>query len=113
MQTIEDELQKAGATTPDKRTARFIAVLCLAFPDGSTQTFRGEVEGTLVWPPRGPNGFGYDPMFVPQQEARSAEGATGSNQFHDRTFGEMDAHEKARLSHRGRAFAAFAHAVLK
>jgi XTP/dITP diphosphohydrolase len=125
MQTIENELQKAGATTPDKRTARFIAVLCLAFPDGSTETFRGEVEGTLVWPPRGPNGFGYDPMFAPRQEARSAprvspeasprtgSGATGSNQFHNRTFGEMGAHEKARLSHRARAFAAFAHAVLK
>ncbi|HVY19145.1 MAG TPA: RdgB/HAM1 family non-canonical purine NTP pyrophosphatase [Bauldia sp.] len=99
MQTIENELEKAGANTPDKRAARFIAVLCLAFPDGSTQTFRGEVEGTLVWPPRGPNGFGYDPMFVP----------TG----HDRTFGEMADHEKAQLSHRARAFQAFAHAVLK
>ncbi len=103
MQTIEDELQKAGATTPDKRTARFIAVLCLAFPDGSTQTFRGEIEGTLVWPPRGPNGFGYDPMFVP--EGQHGQGG--------RTFGEMGAHEKAQLSHRARAFAAFAHAVLK
>jgi XTP/dITP diphosphohydrolase len=80
-------------------------VLCLAFPDGETQTFRGEVEGTLVWPPRGPNGFGYDPMFAPRRD--------GTSQFHDRTFGEMGAHEKAAMSHRARAFAAFAHAVLK
>jgi XTP/dITP diphosphohydrolase len=107
MQTIENELQKVGATTPDKRTARFVAVLCLAFPDGSTQNFRGEVEGTLVWPPRGPNGFGYDPMFMPRKET------TGSPEYYDRTFGEMSAHEKAQLSHRARAFAAFAHAVLK
>ena len=99
MQTIEDQLAKAGATTPDKRRARFVAVLALAFPDGRTETFRGEVEGHLVWPPRGPNGFGYDPMFVPEG--------------HDRTFGEMEGHEKANLSHRARAFAGFAHAMLR
>ena len=99
MQTIEDQLQKLGATTPDRRRARFVAALCLAFPDSRTQVFRGEVEGHLVWPPRGPNGFGYDPMFVPEG--------------HDRTFGEMAGHEKAGLSHRARAFAAFAHAVLQ
>jgi XTP/dITP diphosphohydrolase len=99
MQTIEDQLAKASATTPDKRRARFVAVLALAFPDGRTETFRGEVEGHLVWPPRGPNGFGYDPMFVPEG--------------HDRTFGEMEGHEKANLSHRARAFAGFAHAMLR
>jgi XTP/dITP diphosphohydrolase len=99
MQIVEDQLAKVGATAPDRRRARFVAVLALAFPDGRTETFRGEVEGHLVWPPRGPNGFGYDPMFVPEH--------------HDRTFGEMEGHEKATLSHRARAFAAFAHAMLR
>jgi XTP/dITP diphosphohydrolase len=99
MQMIEDQLQKAGATEPAQRCARFVAVLALAFPDGRTETFRGEVEGHLVWPPRGPNGFGYDPMFVPEGR--------------ERTFGEMEGHEKAKLSHRARAFAAFAHAMLR
>ena len=103
MQTIEDRLLQVGATTPDQRRARFVAVLALAFPDGHSETFRGEVEGHLVWPPRGPNGFGYDPMFVP----------SGQAQGHDRTFGEMAPHEKRNLSHRARAFAAFAHAVIQ
>ena len=114
MRLIEDKLEAAGAKTRDKRTARFVAVLALAVPGAPTQTFRGEVEGHLVWPPRGPNGFGYDPMFVPQeQEARSAASATGAKESHSRTFGEMDAHEKHTISHRARAFAAFAHAVLR
>jgi XTP/dITP diphosphohydrolase len=123
MRLIEDKLVALGAVTPDRRTARFVAVLAIAFPDGRTQTFRGEVEGHLVWPPRGPNGFGYDPMFVPQearsaggatgtkQEARSGEAATGNQKT--LTFGEMSDHEKHALSHRARAFAAFAHAVLR
>ena len=99
MEKIEEKLKALGATTPASRTARFVAVLCLAFPDGRTETYRGEVEGHLVWPPRGPNGFGYDPMFVPQGK--------------ERTFGEMDPHEKHQMSHRARAFAAFAHARLR
>ncbi|MEJ0097993.1 MAG: RdgB/HAM1 family non-canonical purine NTP pyrophosphatase [Bauldia sp.] len=103
MQRIEDRLVAAGATTPEKRTARFVAVLALALPDGRTETFRGEVEGHLVWPPRGPSGFGYDPMFVPDGQAPG----------HARTFGEMEAHEKRSLSHRARAFAAFAHTVFQ
>lgn len=98
MEKVEKELQKAGATTPAKRKARFIAVLCLAFPDGGTKEFRGEVEGTLVWPPRGSNGFGYDPMFLPDGETS--------------TFGEMTAEAKHALSHRARAFARFAAASL-
>ena len=102
MRKVEDGLQAAGATTPDKRTARFIAVLCLAFPDGATETWRGEVEGRLVWPPRGDQGFGYDPMFVPREQGGG----------YDRTFGEMSADEKHSLSHRARAFAAFARARL-
>jgi XTP/dITP diphosphohydrolase len=105
MQAVEDGLRKAGASTEAERTARFVAVLCLAFPDGGHQTFRGEVDGTLVWPPRGTNGFGYDPMFVPEG--------------YEQTFGEMPndakqgwSHGDGALSHRARAFAAFAAARL-
>ena len=75
----------------EDRTALFVAVLALASPDGDAELFRGEVEGSLVWPPRGDRGFGYDPMFVP---------AGGSL-----TFGEMDPTEKHKISHRARAFA--------
>jgi XTP/dITP diphosphohydrolase len=71
--------------------AWFVAALCLAWPDGHTETFVGRVNGTTTWPPRGTKGFGYDPMFVP----------TGK----DGTFGEMDAAEKHAVSHRARAFA--------
>jgi XTP/dITP diphosphohydrolase len=79
------------------RRATFVAVLALAWSDGShardvhVELFRGEVQGNLVWPPRGDRGFGYDPMFVP------AGGAL--------TFGEMDPAEKHKISHRARAFA--------
>ena len=73
------------------RTARFVAVLALALPGDREELFRGEVEGSLTWPPRGDRGFGYDPIFVPQ-------GAT-------LTFGEIDPVEKHRISHRARAFA--------
>jgi XTP/dITP diphosphohydrolase len=74
----------------DKR-AWFMAALCLAWPDGHTETFLGRVDGTMVWPPRGDKGFGYDPMFVP-------DGGT-------LTFGEMDPDAKHAVSHRARAFA--------
>jgi XTP/dITP diphosphohydrolase len=73
------------------RSARFVAVLALAFPGDREELFRGEVEGSLTWPPRGDRGFGYDPIFIPQ-------GAT-------LTFGEIDPVEKHRISHRARAFA--------
>ena len=73
------------------RRAWFVAALCLAWPDGHTETFVGRVNGTMVWPPRGEHGFGYDPMFVP-------EGGT-------QTFGEMDPEAKHAVSHRARAFA--------
>jgi len=77
-----------GATDP---RAWFIAALCLAWPDGHTETFLGRIDGAVVWPPRGPHGFGYDPMFLP----------AGGTQ----TFGEMDPAAKHALSHRARAFA--------
>ena len=73
------------------RSAQFVAVLALAWPDGDLELFRGEVAGKLVWPPRGERGFGYDPIFVP-------EGGVA-------TFGEIDPAQKQRISHRARAFA--------
>jgi XTP/dITP diphosphohydrolase len=73
------------------RRAWFVAALCLAWPDGHTETYVGRVDGTMIWPPRGDKGFGYDPMFVP-------EGGTA-------TFGEMDPDRKHAVSHRARAFA--------
>jgi XTP/dITP diphosphohydrolase len=73
------------------RSASFVAVLALAWPDDHAELFRGEVSGQLVWPPRGERGFGYDPMFVP-------DGRT-------LTFGEMDPAEKHQISHRACAFA--------
>ncbi len=103
MEKVEALLAEKGALVPAQRTGRFVAVLCLAQPDGRAEYFRGEVEGTLVWPPRGDKGFGYDPVFKP-------EGYT-------KTFGEMPASEKhgweagrgdLGLSHRARAFAKFA-----
>jgi len=72
------------------RDAIFVAVLALAWPDGGIELFRGEVAGTLIWPPRGDRGFGYDPMFVPLGGIE--------------TFGEMDPAEKHKISHRARAF---------
>ena len=89
MAKLEEELADHA-----DRSARFVAVLTLAWPDGETEHWRGEVPGTLAWPPRGDEGHGYDPIFVPDG--------------HDRRFGEMAPGEKAGLSHRARAFAAFA-----
>jgi XTP/dITP diphosphohydrolase len=73
------------------RSAIFVAVLALAWPDGGIELFRGEVPGSLVWPPCGERGFGYDPMFVP---------AGGSE-----TFGEIEPARKHKISHRAHAFA--------
>lgn len=101
MKRIESKLTSAGATTQNSRKARFVAVLALAEPDGTVETFRGEIGGTIV-PPRGTLGFGYDPIFRPEGHAL--------------TFGEMSAEEKhgwrpgdsRALSHRARAFRLFA-----
>lgn len=79
------------AASPPK--ANFISVLCLAWPGGEHTFYEGRVDGHVVWPPRGGNGFGYDPMFVPDGDTR--------------TYGEMDPAEKYAGSHRTRAFAAF------
>jgi XTP/dITP diphosphohydrolase len=85
MKRVEDAL----AGKPDRR-ASFVAALALAWPDNHVEVYRGEVHGTLVWPPRGDKGFGYDPVFLP----------TG----HAVTFGEMDPAAKHAISHRARAF---------
>jgi len=80
------------------RRAKFVSVLTIAWPEGDVATFRGEVHGTLVWPPRGNRGFGYDPMFMPEGHAV--------------TFGEMDPALKHTISHRAVAFAKFKAACL-
>ena len=106
MRNIEEKLQGAGAREPAERTARFVAVLCLATPDGQTRLYRGEVEGTIVWPPRGTLGFGYDPCFLPEGETRTF-GEMPSQEKHGWTPGQPDA-----LSHRARAFQIFAREAL-
>lgn len=82
----------------EDRTARFVCALALAWPDGELEVFEGQVSGALVWPPRGDNGFGYDPMFV----------ADGMRE----TFGELDPKIKHANSHRARAFAELSTACL-
>ncbi len=106
METIEQKLRERGATTPERRTAQFVSALCVAWPDGHLEEFEARVDGTLVWPPRGEQGFGYDPMFLPDGHAR--------------TFGEMPSEEKhglpprgKGLSHRARAFVKLAEACLE
>jgi len=71
--------------------ASFVSVLALTWPDGEEARFRGEIPGTLTWPPRGDNGFGYDPMFIPESYAE--------------TFGELSHAVKYAIDHRARAFA--------
>lgn len=83
------ELDARGV--PEPRTAQFRATLLLMWPDGEEAVFEGVAPGRLVWPPRGTLGHGYDPMFVPDGDTR--------------TYAEMSAAEKNRISHRARAFA--------
>lgn len=90
MQKVEDALQQKGATEPAERKAHFVCVLCLSWPDGHEEVFEGTVHGTLIWPPRGDKGFGYDPIFLPMGE--------------DATFGEMTPEKKHLMSHRAHAF---------
>ncbi|MBW8320294.1 MAG: RdgB/HAM1 family non-canonical purine NTP pyrophosphatase [Rhizobium sp.] len=107
MEKVEKALAERGAVTPQQRGGRFVSVLCLAWPDGHTEMFRGEVEGTIVWPPRGTKGFGYDPVFQPEG--------------FETTFGEMTSEEKhgwkpgdaQALSHRARAFKIFVETCLE
>jgi XTP/dITP diphosphohydrolase len=105
MESVEDRLRERGASKPERRTAHFVSALCVAWPDGHIEEFEGRVDGTIVWPPRGDMGFGYDPIFLPDG--------------HTRTFGEMPSEEKhglppkgSGLSHRARAFLKLAEACL-
>ncbi len=88
MRKVEDALAALPPGTP--RTAHFVCALALAWPDGHVEWFEGRVDGTLVWPPRGDHGFGYDPVFVPLG--------------HEQSFGEMDPAAKHAMSHRADAF---------
>jgi XTP/dITP diphosphohydrolase len=97
MARIEQELERRGG---GDRRAHFVSALVVAWPDGHDELFEGRIQGTLVWPPRGDKGFGYDPMFQPEGQTR--------------TFGELSSDEKhgidwsapdpQPLSHRARAF---------
>jgi XTP/dITP diphosphohydrolase len=106
MQAVHEKLLARGAVQWGTRTAHFVSALCVAWPDGYVEEFEARVDGTLVWPPRGDAGFGYDPMFLPDG--------------FDRTFGEMTSEEKhglpprgLGLSHRARAFLKLAEACLE
>lgn len=87
------ELERLGATTPEQRRARFRCVLVLAKEGGVVASFDGACEGMIAPAPKGSNGFGYDPLFVPQGYAR--------------TFGQLTDKTKANLSHRGLALKKF------
>ena len=89
MTRVWAELEAKNAPYP--RLAQFRSTLVLAWPDGHDEIFDGVMEGEVIWPMRGTNGHGYDPIFVPQ----------GQNL----TFAEMDSAAKNAISHRGRAFA--------
>ena len=106
MSQIERLLQERGAKEPAQRKAHFVSALCVAWPDGHQEDVEARVDGTLVWPPRGTAGFGYDPAFLPDG--------------HTRTFGEMTSIEKhglpphgMGLSHRAKAFVKLAEMCLK
>ena len=88
MERVWREVEAAGEDAA--HDAHFVCALSVAWPDGAIESFEGKVHGTLVWPPRGENGFGYDAMFV----------AAGM----DRTFGEIEPEAKHAISHRAAAF---------
>ena len=94
MQRLWDELVAKGSPAP--RRAQFRSTLVLALPNGGDQVFEGVVTGQIVWPKRGNQGHGYDPVFLPDG--------------YSQTFGEMDRWEKNRISHRAEAFRKFVEA---
>ena len=105
MNKIQSLLVERGAKTAERRRGHFVSALCVAWPDGHAEEFEATVDGTVVWPPRGTLGFGYDPLFLPDGQTR--------------TFGEMPSEEKhglpphgRGLSHRARAFLKLAEACL-
>ena len=95
MTRAHDLLEEVGA--PHPRLARFCCTLVLAWPDGHDEVFEGVMPGRIVWPMRGDQGHGYDPIFVPEG--------------YDITFGEMDRWEKNKISHRARAVATLKRAI--
>ena len=95
MAKVEERLEEAGARD---FSAWFTSALAVAWPGGPAVVVEGRVDGTLSFPPRGDQGFGYDPIFVPQG--------------HEMTFGEMDPVTKDGMSHRARAFAKLKAALL-
>ena len=105
MNKIQSLLVERGVKTAERRRGHFVSALCVAWPDGHVEEFEATVDGTVVWPPRGTLGFGYDPLFLPDGQTR--------------TFGEMPSEEKhglpphgRGLSHRARAFLKLAEACL-
>ena len=105
MNKIQSLLIERGAKSAERRRGHFVSALCVAWPDGHVEEFEATVDGTVVWPPRGNLGFGYDPLFLPDGQTQ--------------TFGEMPSEEKhglpphgRGLSHRARAFLKLAEACL-
>lgn len=96
-ENLDKLLKQLGDTPEGERSARFVCVLALANADGQVRLYQGTVEGHIGREPRGDNGFGYDPVFVPQGE--------------ERTFAQMSGKEKDAMSHRGRALGEFAQAL--
>ena len=92
------ELIKEKLLNKDDYRAKFVCVLTLAWPDMYSETFRGEVSGKLTFPPKGNNGFGYDPIFIPDG--------------YNKTFGEMNNEIKDTISHRALAFSKLIEAYL-
>ena len=99
MKKVADEVNKRQGWTGPGPKANFVCALCIAIPGRQPEIFEGRIHGHLVWPPRGPLGFGYDPMFLGQ----------GLSQ----TFGEMEPYAKHAISHRAIAFAKFVDAYLR
>lgn len=95
MEKVEELLQNSDNKD---RTARFVSTLAIVWPDGEQAIFEGSVSGSLVWPPRGDKGFGFDPVFVPNG--------------HELTFGEMEPAQKHAIDHRADAFAKLKTALL-
>jgi len=91
MTRTHDELEAKNA--PHPRLAQFRCTLVLAWPDGHDEVFEGVMPGQVIWPMRGAQGHGYDPIFVPEG--------------HDVTFAEMSTDEKNKISHRAKAVEAF------
>ncbi len=91
MDKVREGVETAAAEGRDDRSAYFICVLSLCWPDSHCESFEGRIDGRLVFPPRGDRGFGYDPIFIANGETL--------------TFGEMDPDKKHAMSHRAKAFA--------